>query len=439
MQLPTRKAKATGFPLRRPCDRLALALCLWAAFATASAAGPDLERAAHLLHAGQYQEAFDLLASQQEAGATGTGFDLLLAHATLETGRAEEAKALYENILRTDPGNFDAHLGLGRAYMALGEYARARQELETVLYIDDLPADLHRQAEIYAEAARKRMQGERRVAHAHLQFGGGRYSPSVGSSAGFNQLLAGAGLTYALQRGYSLNASVEGSRRSDDGVGDTRDYRGRVGLNRAAGKSHYHFELSRRRVRDPGGYRSDHSAVSLDWRHHPDADHQFSLGLRLSDAEHDNGLVGQLFRNHRAMTWSAGFEHALAGGDSSVSLNASAGHEWARRNGIDGDAGFHGLGIEIQASPSERLSVWAGGGWQRNRFRRERPLDLDGPEASQRLKRREDLYEAFAGLSWRLPRDWSLQPEILHLRDTGNIPANRYRSTEFALSLRRDF
>lgn len=433
------KGETEDLPKRLPQGRTIIALCLWAAFARASAAQPDLANASRLWRDGQYQQAFELLASQREAGGTGIAFDLLLAHAMLETNRAEEAKALYESILQTDPGNVDAHLGLGRAYMALGEYVRARQELETVLYIDDLPADLHRQAEIYAEAARKRMQGDDLVTHAHLQFGAGRYSPSGDKSNAFNQWLAGAGLTQALRQGYSLNASVEASHRRDRGIGNTGDYQGRIGLNRAAGKSHYHLELSRRQVRDPDGHVSDHQAINMDWRHHPDADHMLSLGLGLSDAGHDDGLVGQWFRNHRAMTWSAGFEHAFASGAASVSLHALAGREWTRRNGIDGDATFHGLGASFETTLNEHVGVWAGTAWRHNRFQQMRPLDLDEPDTSAHVKRREDLYEVYAGLSWRLPRDWSLQPELLYLRDTGNIPSNRYRSTEFALNLRRDF
>ena len=55
------------------------------------------------------------------------------------------------------------------------------------------------------------------------------------------------------------------------------------------------------------------------------------------------------------------------------------------------------------------------------------------------MRRRDDLYELFAGLAWQLPQDWSLSPEVLYLRDRGNIDSNHYSSTEVSLSLRKDF
>ena len=47
--------------------------------------------------------------------------------------------------------------------------------------------------------------------------------------------------------------------------------------------------------------------------------------------------------------------------------------------------------------------------------------------------------DLFAGLTWQLPQDWSLSPEVLYLRDRGNIDSNHYSSTEVSLSLRKDF
>ena len=61
---------------------------------------------------------------------------------------------MFERSLAAQPDSVEAHLGLGRAYLALGDYARAKIEFETVLRFDDLPPDLESQAEIYAEAAR---------------------------------------------------------------------------------------------------------------------------------------------------------------------------------------------------------------------------------------------------------------------------------------------
>lgn len=148
-----------------------------------------------------------------------------------------------------------------------------------------------------------------------------------------------------------------------------------------------------------------------------------------------DSLVGQLDRNHRAGQLAAGFEHVLAEGRASISANALLGREWARRGGIDGDADFHGVDAELQLTLGENTSLWLGGLWRQNRFSELRPNGA----SDTLVRRRDDLYELFAGMAWALPHDWSLSPEILYLRDRGNIASNHYASTEFTVSLRKDF
>ena len=82
-----------------------------------------------------------LLAGAAQAAAP----DLTKAEQLLQAGQAAQAKVLFEQALEADPSSVGAHLGLGRAYYALGEYARARIEFETVLQYDNLPKDLHGQ------------------------------------------------------------------------------------------------------------------------------------------------------------------------------------------------------------------------------------------------------------------------------------------------------
>ena len=78
-------------------------------------------------------------------------FNALLGESALRTNRADLAVTYFTRSLAATPDSIDAHLGLARAYLAVGNYASAKIEFETVLRIDDLPADLHQQVEIYAE------------------------------------------------------------------------------------------------------------------------------------------------------------------------------------------------------------------------------------------------------------------------------------------------
>jgi hypothetical protein len=53
--------------------------------------------------------------------------------------------------------------------------------------------------------------------------------------------------------------------------------------------------------------------------------------------------------------------------------------------------------------------------------------------------RNDDLYEASAGLTWEFAQGWSLNPEVLFVRDQSNILVVNYSSTEIWITLRKDF
>ena len=145
---------------RRAASAFAL-IALLALQGAALAATADLSRARQLVDQGRYQDAYELLQPFESESKNDAAFNLLLGEAALRTQRAEQARTLFERSLAAQPGSVEAHLGLGRAYLALGDYGRAKIEFETVLRFDDLPASLQQQAEIYAEAALAYAEGRR--------------------------------------------------------------------------------------------------------------------------------------------------------------------------------------------------------------------------------------------------------------------------------------
>ena len=57
---------------------------------------------------------------------------LRLAKLLLEVGEAARATDIYNKLLKDDPGNAQAWLGLGEASLKLGEYHEAERALATV-------------------------------------------------------------------------------------------------------------------------------------------------------------------------------------------------------------------------------------------------------------------------------------------------------------------
>jgi len=220
---------------------------LLAAAASAFAAGPDLAGAGQLVRDGKFQEAYELLLPFEAASSGDAAFNVLLGQAALKTNRADAARGLFERALAAEPGSIDAHLDLGRAYVALGNYASAKIEFETVLRFDDLPADLQRHVEIYAEAAQGYAEGKRLLASGYAIVGGGNYRVNATSGTNafggndthdnFFSARVGGSLGHELADDYALVGSLDYRYRSYDNADrrDDSDLRWNGAVSRAIG------------------------------------------------------------------------------------------------------------------------------------------------------------------------------------------------------------
>ncbi|MFH1020115.1 MAG: hypothetical protein V1782_05815, partial [Pseudomonadota bacterium] len=102
-----------------------------------AAAGPALaddviEQMRQMLAAGQTVEAYRL-GRENEQRLGEAEFDLLFGLAALDGGRVSEGVLALERYRMSHPGDDSAWLALTRGYILLGEYGRARAELEDFL------------------------------------------------------------------------------------------------------------------------------------------------------------------------------------------------------------------------------------------------------------------------------------------------------------------
>ena len=414
---------------------------LMAASACAHAADPDLGRASQLLGEGSYQQAYELLQPLRPTAGADAEFNRLLGEAALRTGRAEEAKALFEHALVLQPDSVGAHLGLGRAYLALGDPARAKIEFETVLRFDDLPADLQAQAESYAEAARAYAEGRRLLASGYAMAGYGNYR--IGAVGGgprndpFYSLRVGGNLNYELDDGHALAGSLDYRFRDYDAEGrrNDSDLRWNGALSRNAGGANWAGGVRGRvSYRGNGIYRNDFGVYG-NYRLRIDPDDQVTAGLEVRQRRYPTGLLRERTRNIVEMT--ASWTRAFLDGKASFTLAGQAGREFNTER-PDGDANFFGLSPSLSYSFTENLGGFVFFWWQNDRYNIER-LGAPGDSLVGIGTRNDNLYEVGGGLTWQFAPAWSLNPEILYIRDQSNILAANYSSTEIWITLRRDF
>jgi len=412
------------------------------------AIGADLGQAEQLVQDGQYQAAYDLLAPLEAEHPEDARFYELLGQAALNTDHADSAVRFFHRSLELSPDSINAHLGLARAYMAMGNYTAAKIQFETVLRIDHLPADLHQQVEIYAAAARDYADGQRLFPFAYLLTGLGNYS--VNATAGtdefggsdtddnFYSLRGGVGLTYELDDNYAINGSLDYRYRNYEGDRrDDKDLRWNAAVNRSLGENNLALGVrGRNSYRGNGDYRNDYGIYG-DWRIAASAIDQFNLGVEFRRRNYPRGPLRARSRN--ILEFTAGWTHALLDGSAAFSLVASGGREYATDDRPDGDSNFFGLSPSLSLTFTDTLGGFVFGWWQRQRYNIEN-LNVDGAdEILGILTRNDNLWEVGGGLSWQFRPSWSLNPEIVYIRDYSNILANNYSSTEIWATLRKDF
>ncbi|NUS61513.1 MAG: tetratricopeptide repeat protein [Lysobacter sp.] len=408
-----------------------------------------LSTAESMLSDGKYTQALAYLEPLEAANANEPTFLYLLGRALLGTGDAERARVTLERAIALAPDLAHAHLALGRAYHALGEDARARNQFALVLHFDNLPQDLLTQVQIYDEAAREALEeGRRTTMFGYAAAGVGRYR--VNSTRGTNALgggdrretfynvRVGGGLNHAIDDNHAIDVTLDYRHRDyQDGSRDDRDLR--WGL--AASAAFHDSSLAggvRGRVsyRGEGDYRND-VAGYIDWTRNLDIDSTFALGMSVERRRYPHGRLRA--RSRTAAIVTGGWNHTFADGAGSFGFTAHAGSNYATSR-ADGDSDLYGATASIDWTFTPSLDAFAYAWWQRDVYNTDRVhFHPDALDESVILRREDNLYEGGLGLVWAFGDGWSLRPELLYIRDQSNAVAFNYSSTEVWLNVRKGF
>jgi len=367
----------------------------------------------------------------------------------LADGDAAGAKAAFERVLEQEPQSIEARLGLARAYQALGEYARAKIEFETVLDFDNLPPDLLGQDAVYAEVADDYAQGRRTQGFGYAETGLGYYrgnSTSASDEFGGDEARdpfwlarVGGGLNRTLDSGSSLSGTLdyrfrhydESTRRNDS------DLRWNGAYNRPLDENRWRLGVRGRvSYRGNSDYRNDYGVFS-DYRVRLDPDNQLTFGAELRTRRYPTGPLRSRSRDIGELTgnWS----RAFAEGRGNFSLGVNLARQWATQERPDGDATVYGAEAELGWAFNERLDGFLFAWWNHEGFSDEvhdASPDYDG---NATFARSDNLYEAVGGLSWSFAPGWTLRPEVVWIRDQSNVGFGNYSSIEGWVSVRLSF
>lgn len=373
--------------------------------------------------------------------------DLAQAEALLETGQAAEARALFAQVLEAEPGSVAAHLGLGRAYHALGQFARARIEFESVFVFENLPRDLHSRTEAFDRAAAEFMDGQRWREFLYAESGIGVYRENSSSStqlfggAGdqdtFLPIRVGGGWNTSLTERQSFNATLDYRFRTynESGRRNDSDLRWNFNLGRTLQDDNLQLGVRGRvSYRGDGQYRNDWGAFA-DYRFGLGADDQVTFVGEIRERRYPQGPLRQRTRDiaQLATSWT----HSLSNGRTSLTLGAQLTQEWATQDRPDGDGTFWGVNGEVDHSFGDALDAFFWWSYVDESYDDERP-DFS-TDAGVLLTRNDDLWNFGGGLAWSLGSGWALRPTIEYNWEDSNIDALAYSSTEVWLTIRKAF
>lgn len=422
--------------------------------AQAAAAQPNLAQAQALLAAGQPEAAFNLLLPFEDTWAGHLQYDYLLARSALESGRPSLASFIYERILAVEPNYVGVRLENGRAYMDLGNYARAKQEFETVLRVENLPPDLRSAAEQYARLAEQGLEGKRTFFTGYAEYGFG-YDTNINAAIAenlvplpsglfleladlsvaqedwYNAFNAGGEVIHALTDRFSVFAGIDyhGRLYSHESFFNYSDIEGRIGIGHANGP--HNVRLSGRYGRfilDDDTLR-DVAGATVDWLYAVDASNQlnftgsyaqYRFQQELLESNDFNGYGG-------ALAWN----HATLEGQALVGASFNLGYEDEINNRIDGDNSIFGLTLTGQATLTDSLGAFAIAGVQRSNYDTLNPIFL--------RTRADTFYSVTSGVTWTFHEYFSLRPQIAWSMNDSNIPLNQFDRWDFSINLRASF
>ena len=416
-------------------------------------------------------KAFDLLAPHEERLGGDVEFDYWFGVAALESSKLDRAVIAFERVLVKDPLFDSARLELARTYLRMGAVDLAAQEFERLLARAPNPQGRKLIEDYLAEIAR--IKERRRFAlSGYVEIGGGRDTNISSSTNDFpSAILSSFGLPGIVATGNSIkradnfvaaaaggdaiwrfndermafaSASVRwrGYREFDDYdylLGDfIGGYRLRAGgIDYTASAILQTFKQDGAPVDTLGADRikNDRDAVgaNLEVRRELNPTTQIALGAQYTAYRYPSN-PGQ---DTRQTVMSIALEKRLPAWahNSMVGLRAFYGQDEARRPlnpFTDATASRHTYGVRFvaQSDPGERWSWQHALAWSR------RIDDDQFARATLVPTGRDDLFEAFVRLSYRITPALSVSPYASYIYNRSNIELYTFHKAEGGLMLR---
>jgi len=416
-----------------------------------------LARAEALSSSAKFPEAYELLLREEDTYIGVIEFDYALGRAALNAGLPDKATLAFSRVLALDPGHAGASIDIGRAYLALEDFARARATFQGLLALDPPPPVRAQLRGYLAQTEPPQAGGNLPIGMSYQGYVAatlGRstnvnqspaqsqvFVPAIGSNFelsnqnvkkadGFASVSAGLEAAQALDGTYSMILGGEFIERRNFhefsfDLGGVNFY---MGLGAAMGA--HQWRVQRLVGRDYLGESPsrDLDAFAFNYLGPLATDTQLLVSAQAGRLRYvPEGL--RIF-DANFVTWGVGAARKIAE-QSTAFVIFSTGRQNDVGDNPSGDKRLLGVRVGAEAALRPRLKLTGSAAWERGNYNR-----FDEAFFTERRDARWTLETA---LQYALERNLFLRLGISRSDQRSNIPIYEYSRSEGWLMLRREF
>lgn len=414
-----------------------------------------LKKATSLVNAGKAAKAYKLLAPLEKRLAGNTDYDYLFGIAALESGRPVKASLALERVLTIKPDFAGARVDLGRAYFAIGNYLKAKQEFKTVLKLPDPPTLVKTTVAKYMAMIDERLTQKKSHFSGWVEVSGG-YDSNVNYSTAeevveipalssaliilpednveqddtFAKCSVNLGLLHQFTPAVRAYVGLSGSKRllADEKMFENEDARLRTFLE--FGKNINTF-----RIGAVAGLSTLDDAVNsrqlggtIEWRHILNPSDSITVFGQYDAFRYPDVAVNNFDQWMGGASWAHSISF-LRG--SMLAASAYGGYALETDNRANGDNSLSGVRLGYHIKPVSDVTILAGVGGQLSDYKTENLFFFK--------KREDQQVDARLALNWTPVERISIGGMISYIHNKSNISIYEYERAEVSAMLRYYF
>lgn len=393
-----------------------------------------------------YQYASQYLAEQEGDPY----FDYYYGVSAIDSGFASQGVFALERVLLAFPEDPVARLELARGYFILQEYARSKQEFETVLETDP-PDGVRDTADLYLDKIRLEESRYKTTVSGSVELGAGydtnvnsAPSGSFNSAAGtsstklednFYNLFGAVKVVHPFSPGWKVNVSASGAlkKNQDESQFDTLTATLQTGLSLASESSLYNLDFVAQEFQLDGDSYRQLLGLNLGWRYDLSEQSNFTTSLQYAQLTYDIFPI----LDSNLYTLNVGYTRQFSVSMAPVFFSSlKLGMEDAKSNNVVAQANteraIYSLRLGIALSLSPKFILQTAAGIQNSQYKGDNAEIGDD-------KREDNFINADLNLLWLISHKWRLDTRLAYVDNSSNSDIREYNRWLASINLNYNF